>query len=98
MTFELFFVLNLLIVFYELEIEGSNFLQKFNRTRSTLRLHKYEKYQCVPMPRNVSFCHNGFYSQGRLPNIMGTWDVLKIKKKLDELEPLVNTECHWGML
>ena len=57
----------------------------------------FQDYECINMPTNISFCHNGYYSRIRLPNAFDENKLSDIRKSLNMWSLILRTNCHPGM-
>ena len=58
----------------------------------------FQDYECINMPTNISFCHNGYYSRIRLPNAFDEYKLSNIRMSLNMWSDMLKTKCHPGML
>ena len=57
----------------------------------------FSEYKCINMPKNISFCHNGYYQSLRLPNSLQQDRLNEIRTSLEYWAPLIPTNCHPSM-
>lgn len=49
---------------------------------------------CVPIPRNLTLCHNIGYTKMRLPNLLDHDTMREVSQQATSWVPLLNIKCH----